>query len=107
MRALLLVALLQAGCETCAASLRSGLSVRVEDQRGEPICDAFVEARLGDQRWLIPDDDQCVYSWSDVGLYALIVRHAGYFSEPLAVRVGDDSCHELVERRVVRLRRLD
>src|SRR5438270_40155 len=107
MRALLLVALLQAGCETCAASLRSGLSVRVEDEHGAPICDAYVEASQGDRRWLIPDDADCLYSWSSDGAFVLVVRRLGHFSESLTIRVEDDGCHEVVERRVVRLRKLD
>jgi hypothetical protein len=105
MRGGLVVALaLLGGCAECASEIRSGLVVRVEDDRGRPQCDAFVEAQRRDEHWRLSDDGTCSYALLNDGSFTIVVHVFGYWTEVLVVDVPEDGCRSHTEPRVVRLR---
>jgi hypothetical protein len=105
MRALAVALLVAAGCAPCAAVVRSGFVVTVEDERGSALCEAVVEVRQHDRRWLLPVEE-CRFRWLGDGEYELTVRATGHFTERLWIDVSS-GCVSDEESRRVRLQNVD
>jgi len=88
-----------------------GLAVKVQDQSGQPICDAQVTAVSGAYRetlLMFGSSGQCSYAGAGerAGVYDLSASKAGYTTATLSgVRVDADQCHVVPVRVTLELKR--
>jgi hypothetical protein len=85
----------------------SGLTVRVEDANGRPLCDAVVVAAEGGYRETLDDKalDDCLFRGAGerAGRYTLTVGKNGYRTSETTVQIERDFCHVQNKSLTVRL----